>query len=284
MTIIKSDIALKNFHSLFNKHNNWLVITGAGISAASGIPTYRDATGTWQRSEPIKHQEFLTSESHRKRYWSRSFFGWPPVAKAKPNNIHRYLKILEDKNKLTGLITQNVDRLHQKAAHKKVIDLHGRLDRVKCTECGLYENRDQVQHRLLQNNFFLTKYMSSDNQKLAPDGDAHIDENIAKRFQVIDCEHCGGLLMPDVVFFGGSLSNSVRKQSMEWFDLCDGVIALGTSLTVYSSFKFCKLGKKNNKPLIIVNQGVTRADEIADLKLNIDCEKALSPLLSGPCF
>lgn len=145
-----TNISIDALQSILDRHKLWVVITGAGVSLNSGIPTYRDHNGNWLRSEPIKHHEFIQYHDKRKRYWARSALGWPPVERAQPNVVHYALVELERRGYIAGLITQNVDRLHQSAGQKNVIDLHGRLDRVRCLSCGQYEARKQLQVRLLE--------------------------------------------------------------------------------------------------------------------------------------
>ncbi|WP_144391881.1 NAD-dependent protein deacetylase [Pleionea sediminis] len=263
---------------VFNRiqtHRPWLVITGAGISLGSGIPTYRDHEGNWLRSNPIQHQEFIQYEDKRKRYWARSTLGWPPVSRAQPNNTHFLLAQLEQRGLMKGVITQNVDRLHQKAGHKRVIDLHGRLDRVKCLSCQQYESRNNLQQRLIElNPFLLTKEV-----QMAPDGDAHLENELTQQMKIANCLHCNGTLMPDVVFFGGTVPKATNLATSKLFDECSGVITIGSSLMVYSGYRFCKLAKQEHKPLIIINQGKTRADDIADFKIEKDCATVLKGLL-----
>jgi NAD-dependent SIR2 family protein deacetylase len=251
--------------------HRWLVITGAGISLDSGIPTYRDQSGKWLRSDPITHQEFIQDEAKRKRYWARSAVGWPAVANAKPNSIHQQLAKFQQRDKLIGVITQNVDRLHQKAGHHQVVDLHGRLDRVVCLACQAYESRDAVQLRLLEANSFLRHVQALN----TPDGDAEVEDQHTENIQLVYCQQCHGNIMPDVVFYGGTIPKTTHIKTMQWFEECDGVLVLGSSLMVYSSFRFCKLAKQAGKQLVIVNQGVTRADDLADTKLDMDCAEFL---------
>lgn len=266
----------------FKKHDNWLVITGAGISAASGIPTYRDANGDWMRSDPIKHQEFIKQPDKRGRYWARSVVGWPPVADAAPNDAHVALVELEKNGRLTGLITQNVDRLHQRAGHQRVVDLHGRLDRVTCLDCENIFSRNALQERLLDANPFLQDYLregTTYQAQLAPDGDAFVEDKVTEMMSVPSCEKCGGTLMPDVVFFGGTLKPEIRLASQQLFDASKGLLVVGSSLTVFSAFRFCRQAAAAGKPLIIISQGKTRADDLATTKLTLDCSEALQMLL-----
>ncbi|MEW4366619.1 NAD-dependent protein deacetylase [Aliikangiella maris] len=254
--------------SILDKHQQWLVITGAGVSQNSGIPTYRDEKGQWQRSRPIQHQEFVQYEDKRKRYWARSAVGWPPVARAQPNVVHYALAKLEQKGYLAGVITQNVDRLHQKAGHQQVIDLHGRLDRVQCLSCQTYECREQLQNRLLQKNPFLNQV----NAEIAPDGDAHVEDQLTEQIEPVGCSQCQGILMPDVVFYGGTVPRETNEATQQLYQKSKGLLVLGSSLMVYSSFRFCKQAKQDNKPIVIINQGVTRADDLANYKFEVDCQ------------
>jgi NAD-dependent SIR2 family protein deacetylase len=253
----------------------WVVLTGAGVSLGSGIPTYRDDTGAWLRSTPIQHQEFLSSLEKRKRYWARSALGWPFVASAQPNPVHHTLAQLEQQGRVSGVITQNVDRLHQKAGQQKVIDLHGRIDRVRCLDCNRFEDRHRLQERLIAANPFLLSYTA----ELAPDGDAQLEDSITEKITPVNCVSCNGLLMPDVVFFGGTVPRDRVELAHKWLEESDGLLVLGSSLMVYSGYRFCKWIKAQNKPLVIVNRGITRADDLADLKLNQDCEAVLNSLL-----
>ena len=261
--------------SVLDRHKPWLIITGAGISLNSGIPTYRDDNGDWLRSDPIKHHEFIQYEDKRKRYWARSAVGWPPVERAQPNGVHYALAELERCGYLAGLITQNVDRLHQRAGQQNVIDLHGRLDRVRCLSCGKYEARRQLQVRLLRRNPFLTPLTA----ELAPDGDAYVEDEIVKRIALVNCLTCGGILMPDVVFFGGAVSRQTNLDTAQLYEQSNGVLAVGSSLMVYSGFRFCKLAKQDGKPLMIINRGKTRADDFVDYKIERDCQPVLSALI-----
>lgn len=261
--------------SIIDRHKPWLVITGAGISLNSGIPTYRDDKGNWLRSDPIKHHEFIHYENKRKRYWARSAVGWPPVERAQPNDVHYALAELEKRGYITGLITQNVDRLHQKAGQQNVIDLHGRLDRVRCLNCGQYEERWQLQVRLLERNPFLTPLTA----ELAPDGDAHVEDKTIEKITPVNCMSCDGILMPDVVFFGGTVPKKTNLATAQLYEQSNGVLVVGSSLMVYSGFRFCKLAKQDGRPLIIINRGKTRADNFADYKIERDCQSVLSALI-----
>jgi len=260
-------MGIKDLQERIEQHNNWLVITGAGISAESGIPTYRNDNGDWIRSEPITHQQFIEKESMRKRYWARSAIGWPMVAEAQPTSTHFALVALEKKGILSGLITQNVDGLHQKAGHTEVIDLHGRVDKVKCLSCQMKVARAELQEKLIEKNPFLAKITG----EIAPDGDASIEDHITEKIILVSCSECDGTLMPDVVFYGGSVPAITNQRTETLYSQSKGVFVLGSSLMVYSSFRFCKKASADGKSIIIINKGKTRADEIADLKIEADC-------------
>lgn len=241
----------------------WTVLTGAGVSAASGIPTYRDRTGRWLRVNPIQHQEFVESHSKRQRYWARSMVGWRGVEAALPNANHHGLATLERLGKVDTLITQNVDRLHQRAGSQNVVDLHGRLDRVTCLSCGTYEARDSLQSRLLAANPFVSEY----SHIARPDGDADVPDDYISQTVTPGCLSCGGTLMPDVVFFGGTVPKPRVEQCFEAIDRSAGLLVVGSSLQVFSGFRFCRHALKRHIPIIIVNEGQTRADDIATLKI-----------------
>lgn len=257
------------------RHDDILVLTGAGISAASGIPTYRNQAGEWQRSQPIQHQAFIDHPASRQRYWARSAVGWNSVGRAVPNDAHRALVTLESQGKVSTLITQNVDRLHQRAGHQNVIDLHGRLDKVICLSCANDFERGHLQQRLLALNPQLEQAVAA----LAPDGDAEVEEHLVDNINCPPCEHCQGVLMPDVVFFGGSVPKPRLQQAMDALAQADALLVVGSSLMVYSGFRFCKKALEQQKPICAINQGKTRADDIISLKINKDCSIALRDCL-----
>ncbi len=244
----------------------WVALTGAGVSAASGIPTYRDDSGTWLGSQPIQHDEFITDAGKRTRYWSRSVLGWPRVSAATPNTAHKALADLEGLGALSGIITQNVDRLHQQAGSQRVIDLHGRLDLVRCLQCSLVEKRDTVQQWLEAHNAI----PQHDVLTIRPDGDADLPECFLSNFKPPHCQACNGTVMPEVVFFGGTVPSSTVQASYELIDESAGMIVLGSSLSVYSGLRFCRYAVGKGKPLIILNQGHTRADDLCQQKFDIE--------------
>lgn len=250
-----------------------VVLTGAGISVESGIPTWRDRDGRWMRSDPILHGDFVNSPEARRRYWGRSMLGWPAVREARPNRSHRSLTLLEQQGRVELLITQNVDRLHQRAGSRSVVDLHGRLDRVLCLQCRRYDTREALQGRLEQLNPDLVN--SGDNA--LPDGDAALEDRMLRGFRIPDCTHCGGILMPDVVFFGGTVPAPRVQHCMAAIERADAVLAVGSSLKVFSGYRFCRQAHRLGKPLGIINPGATRADELATARFSAEC----GPLLSG---
>lgn len=252
-------------------HQPLVIITGAGCSAASGIPTYRDNGGIWKRSTPIQHQDFVTKLASRKRYWARSLAGWPAVAQAEPNACHRSIAEIEKMNLCSLLVTQNVDRLHQRGGHQNVIDLHGRLDQVHCLDCRDEISREDMQERL----FRLNPELEFNSTQLAPDGDADVPDHLIDTIALPDCDHCGGLLKPSVIFYGGSVAKETVNKIFSAIDSARGVLVLGSSLMVFSSYRFCRQAARRGVPLTIVNSGTTRADELASLKINALCEQLL---------
>ncbi len=262
---------LKQF---IERHPKLFVITGAGISRASGIPAYRDEVGNWMTNTPIQHGDFLQQAGIRQRYWARSFGGWPNVGNARPNRAHRALARIESSGYVSTLVTQNVDRLHQKAGHRRVIDLHGRLDQVVCMDCGALTPRDDIQHWLWQHN----PHMDDIKMEMAPDGDAHVADELISDVKVPACFRCDGLLKPNVVFYGGSVGKEIVNYLYSKLAEADAVLVVGTSLMVYSSFRFCKFAADHGIPIAAINQGLTRADELLTMKVSQDCGSVLSTL------
>lgn len=258
-------------------HPKLFVITGAGISHASGIPTYRDEIGTWKSNQPIQHGEFIRTEATRQRYWARSFKGWPNVRKALPNSAHRALVRLEELGYVTTLVTQNIDRLHQKAGHRKVIDLHGRLDEVLCMDCGAITPREMIQEELWRLNPHF-EALEQQLAVLAPDGDADVAQELIEQVRVPACGRCQGILKPNVVFYGSSVNKETVSYLFERLQQAEAVLVVGSSLMVYSSYRFCKFAHDNGIPIACINKGLTRADGLFSLKLNVDCGRGLHEL------
>ena len=247
-----------------------VVLTGAGLSLNSGITTYRNGAGQWLRNNPIQHNDFLNKESARRRYWARSYAGWPTINNAIPNKGHESLVRLEAQGKILLLVTQNVDRLHQRAGHRRVIDLHGRLDQVICLSCGQKSLRSKIQQRIQELNSGLPH-----SDAFAPDGDADVAEEIVESFHVPDCESCGGILKPNVVFFGDSVGREIVTEIYESIDESDALLVVGSSLMVFSGFRFCRYAAEKNIPVACINPGKTRADELFFLKIEERCENIL---------
>ncbi|MEH6582483.1 MAG: NAD-dependent protein deacetylase [Halioglobus sp.] len=269
-------IAVESLEAFLASNPRIVVLTGAGISVASGIPTYRDREGIWRHSKPVQHQEFMTQPGRRQRYWARSMRGWPAVRDAQPTRAHSALANLEHCGQIDTVITQNVDRLHQRSGSKRVVDLHGRLDRVRCLDCEAMHCRDLIQKQLSLDNASFEEASAT-----RPDGDADLPPELEVNFRVPDCNACGGTLMPDVVFFGGSVPKSRVETCIEAITRADALLSIGSSLQVFSGFRFCRLANELGKPVAIINPGKTRADEIAQLKIQVDCQKLLHTIATN---
>lgn len=265
--------ALRRF---LDRHRRLFVLTGAGISTGSGIPDYRDADGAWKRPQPVSYQAFTGQAAVRRRYWARSLAGWAPFAAARPNAAHHALAALERQGRIGLLVTQNVDGLHQRAGSTAVVDLHGRLDRVVCLDCGARTPRAVLQQRLLALNPGWERLLA----RVAPDGDADLEADFSE-FRVPDCEACGGLLKPDVVFFGEAVPRARVEGAVAGLHCCDAVLVVGSSLMVYSGYRFVRLAAEAGLPVAAVNLGRTRADPLLRLKVQTDCGQVLAALAGG---
>lgn len=240
-----------------------VALTGAGCSTESGIPDYR-GPGAKPR-KPIQHREFVDRADMRRRYWARSVLGWPKIGRAQPNPTHVAIAALEHAGAIAGTITQNVDGLHQRAGSERVVELHGALARVRCLTCETLTTRDHVQARLTTAN---PGWTGSDEQnEAAPDGDAEVAVEY-DRFVVVDCEACGGTLMPDVVFFGGSVPRATLDAAWETFDRAEVLMVVGSSLAVFSGYRFVRRAAERAIPIAIVNRGPTRGDPHAQLRVD----------------
>ncbi len=253
-----------------------IVLTGAGISTQSGIPAYRDKTGSWVQPKPVQAQEFRNKKSVRQRYWQRSMAGWPVFNKAEPNSAHLALADLEKAGIVSAIITQNVDGLHQRAGSKHVIDLHGNLAEVVCMTCEEQSTRNDLQRRLESDN---NDFLDNEFQILA-DGDAAITNTTVteNEFNIANCLNCGGTLKPNVVFFGENVPVSRVTYCMNELDNAAMLLCIGTSLAVFSGYRFCRTAHQAGKPIALINQGLTRADELASLKVDKDCGSTLTSL------
>jgi NAD-dependent SIR2 family protein deacetylase len=265
--------ALQQF---LERHSRLFVLTGAGCSTGSGIPDYRDADGEWKRGRPVMLQDFMSDEHWRKRYWARSLVGWRRMQEALPNAAHHALAALEAGGRVAQLVTQNVDGLHQAAGSRDTIDLHGRVDVVRCMSCERRVPRAAVQDELVRRNPAFAELTAA----AAPDGDAALEQADFAAFEVPSCETCGGLLKPDVVFFGERVPPDRVQRAFGALEQADAMLVVGSSLMVYSGYRFVAAMAKLGKPIAAVNLGRTRADELLTLKVSAPCAEALTFLLA----
>jgi NAD-dependent SIR2 family protein deacetylase len=257
----------------FVDRHAWLfVLSGAGVSTDSGIPGYRDAEGRWQRPPPVLAQDFLRSEAVRRRYWARSMVGWPIVAGAHPNGAHRALARLEAAGKLRQLVTQNVDGLHQRAGSVRLIELHGNIGEVICRGCGAEYSRAAIQDTLEAEN----PSHAGATGPAAADGDAARELGDFADFRVPACAQCAGVLKPAVVFFGESVPQSRVALALQSLAQADALLVVGSSLMVYSGYRFCVQAAAMGKPIAALNIGRTRADHLLALKVEQPCAEILS--------
>jgi NAD-dependent SIR2 family protein deacetylase len=252
-------------------HRHVFVLTGAGCSTASGIPDYRDERGEWKRRPPVMIQAFRSTHAIYRRYWARAYAGWPRFTSAEPGAAHHALAAWERVGTLARLVTQNVDGLHQRAGSRAVIDLHGRLDVVVCLGCGERTARAAVQSAMAAANADWNAETLS-----APDGDADIDANAVESFRPPLCERCDGLMKPDVVFFGENVPGERYEDAREALAHAEAVLVAGSSLMVYSGFRFVRQAHDAGLPIAIVNRGRTRGDDLADLKIEGDIGEVLT--------
>jgi NAD-dependent SIR2 family protein deacetylase len=272
---LSSMSASDSLQDFVERHRRLFVLTGAGCSTNSGIPDYRDADGNWKRKQPVTYQAFMGDQAARRRYWARSMVGWRRFGRALPNDAHRALARLEAIGRSELILTQNVDRLHQAAGNNRVIDLHGRLDLVRCMGCGQRTARDELQDELVRLN---AGWLHLD-AAAAPDGDADLAAYDFSTFDVPACRHCEGVLKPDVVFFGESVPRDFVDAAAAHLKEADGMLIVGSSLMVYSGFRFVQMASRAGLPIAAVNLGRTRADDILALKVEEACESALGFLL-----
>jgi len=256
------------------RHPRLLVITGAGCSTVAGIPDYRDENGAWKRREPMRYQLFVDSALARQRYWARSMLGWRTMAGASPTAAHHALAQLERAGRVGQLVTQNVDGLHQAAGSTAVVDLHGRIDTVCCLGCGARSPRRELQEELLRRN---PDWLAFD-ARSAPDGDADLEAQDFAAFDVPACPHCAGMLKPDVVFFGESVPRERVAVVRENLARADAVLLAGSSLMVYSGYRFVEEAVALGKPVAAINIGRTRADPVLTLKMEAEVGAALEAL------
>jgi NAD-dependent SIR2 family protein deacetylase len=258
-----------------------VVLSGAGISTESGIPDYRGPSGSLRARLPMTIREFTGSSAARQRYWARSQIGWRRMSGAAPNAGHRAVAELERSGALAGIITQNVDGLHQAAGARDVIELHGSLAWVVCLECGSRTTRTALDERLRASNpgFDVVSLAPSPSK---PDGDVELADEHVARFQLVGCDRCGSdLLKPDVVFFGENVPRPRVDRCYELVEAGSSLLVLGSSLTVMSGLRFVQRARRDGIPVAIVNRGVTRGDPLADLKLDAPLGATLTGLVAA---
>ena len=256
------------------RHRRVLVLTGAGISTGSGIPDYRDKDGTRRGPTPVQGPEFRRFEAARRRYWARSMVGYPTLSRAEPNAGHRALADIAAKGAIGDLMTQNVDGLHQRAGSTSVLELHGNIHSVVCLDCHARFTRAFVQSLLEEAN----PGMAGATARPLPDGDAQLEPDALAGFHEPFCIHCGGTLKPDVVFFGDGVPADCTRRALARMDDADALLVVGSSLMVFSGYRFCRMAAAAGKPIAAINLGKTRADDLLSLKLEASAEQVL-PLL-----
>lgn len=247
------------------------MLTGAGCSTESGIPDYRGPEGSLRNRTPVQYGEFIRRPDARTRYWARSAVGWPRFSASRPNPAHRALARLEEEGVVRGVITQNVDGLHHAAGSRRVVELHGSLSAVRCLECGSRTSRGELQDRILELNPDWPRLTEDGGRRAtvesAPDGDAEVPAEAARGFRIPACEACGGILKPDVVFFGENVPKERVQEAWRLFEEGDVLLVAGSSLQVYSGRRFIHRADRDGVPVAIVNLGPTRADDSAVVKV-----------------
>ena len=274
-TLTQTDLAaLRGF---LDAHPRLFVLTGAGCSTDSGIPDYRDGEGAWKRKPPIDFQTFMGGELARARYWARSMVGWRRFGHVQPNAAHRALAAMEQAGRIELLVTQNVDGLHQAAGSRNVLDLHGRLDEVRCMRCDWRGPRAAWQAELEGRNPAWAELDAAD----APDGDADLEGVDFSSFEVPVCPRCGAIVKPDVVFFGESIPPERGARARAALEQADAVLVVGSSLMVHSGYRYVRAAAEDGLPVAALNLGRTRADDLFALKVSRPCADALDALY-GP--
>lgn len=258
-----------------------LVLSGAGISTDSGIPDYRGPTGQQRHADPMTFDRFTGSASERRRYWARSHLGWRTISGARPNASHRAVTALQRAGLVTGVVTQNVDGLHTAAGTSGVIDLHGRLDATVCLGCGTRRPRVEMALRLDAVNPGFRQAVADEVPVVRPDGDVVLPDHLVGGFTVVDCRRCGGILKPDVVFFGESVPRERFTRALGLLEQSSTLLVLGSSLTVGSGYRFVTAAVHRNLPVAIVNRGVTRGDRHSRVKVEAGLAGVLKMLVAS---
>ncbi|XP_036383546.1 NAD-dependent protein lipoamidase sirtuin-4, mitochondrial [Megalops cyprinoides] len=270
--------ALEQLQSFVTQTKRLFVITGAGLSTESGIPDYRsEGVGLYARTDrrPIQHAEFLRSFKARQRYWARNYVGWPQFSSHGPNSAHLALRSWEALGKVHWLVTQNVDALHSKAGHQQLTELHGCAHRVVCLDCGSVSDRETLQARFAA----LNHGWAAEATDVAPDGDVFLSDEQVQQFQVPSCEDCRGMLKPEVTFFGDTVARKTVDFVHQRLAESDGVLVVGSSLQVYSAYRFILAASESKIPIAILNIGPTRADHLSSLRISARCGEVLPSIL-----
>ncbi|KAK5934048.1 hypothetical protein CgunFtcFv8_014475 [Champsocephalus gunnari] len=271
--------SLELLQDFVSRATRMFVITGAGLSTESGIPDYRsEGVGLYARTDrrPMQYSEFVRSAKARQRYWARNFVGWPQFSSHLPNSAHRALQRWEERGKLHWLVTQNVDSLHSKAGQKRLTELHGCAHRVMCLGCGAVSEREELQARFI----VLNPEWRAQTSGVAPDGDVFIEDEQVLHFRVPSCEACGGILKPEVTFFGDNVNKATVQFVRDRLAESDAVLVAGSSLQVYSGYRFLLAASDRKLAVAILNIGPTRADHLAELKVSCRCGEVLSAIHS----
>ena len=290
--VAKDSMNVKRLVSFFEHGKRVAVITGAGVSTESGIPDYRGEKGSYRHGhKPMMHQEFVSSLSKRKRYWARSLVGYKYFHDRRPNSTHEALSFLENEGYVSGIVTQNVDRLHHRAGSKNIVELHGRNDVVRCMSCGADESRTRFQKRVLDSNKdWISAYMPFasnpdrvDISTVRADGDANLEDSDLSSFGVPSCLSCKeGNVMPRIVFFGGSIEKDIKERAAKIIEESDKLLILGSSCHVYSAYRLVRDAHETDMPIAAVNVGEMRVDDMLSLKLdNTLCSDALQAVISA---
>jgi NAD-dependent SIR2 family protein deacetylase len=250
-----------------------VVLSGAGLSTESGVPDYRGPTGIARNARPMTYQEFIGSARAQQRYWARSYAGWPVMNRVRPNDGHHAVADLQRRGLVEAVVTQNVDRLHHAAGSEPVVELHGTLHQVRCLNCGATSDRSSVQERLAVANpgFDVALFADTDGDtaRVRPDGDVALAESMVAGFRPVGCLGCGGgPLKPDVVFFGENVPKDRVAHCFALVDSARTLLVLGSSLTVMSGYRFVRYARKHAIDVVIVNQGPTRGDGDAGLRID----------------
>ena len=267
------DSGIDRLAGFLSTYRRVLVLTGAGCSTESGIPDYRDHNGEWKHPRPVMYQQFVGNDAVRRRYWARSLVGWQRIAEAAPNRAHVVLARLEAAGHVHAVVTQNVDGLHTRAGSRRVIDLHGRLDTVQCLGCGALSGRADFQTRLAARNPRLARATL---RAIAPDGDAALANVDYAAVDVPPCDHCGGILKPHVVFFGEGVPPARVDAAFAALAEADALLVVGSSLMVFSGYRFAQAAARACKPIAAINLGRTRADDVIAVRVSASCGDALA--------